>query len=937
MGAANYTIKQQDRGVILASMDGIYAGAVIISDQGKTHPQLVTDVTQLDSRYGVANPANGVSQYGVKTYLGQSNKIWVNRAVHADAKYAAALVRSKVDSIPTNIPNGSWVPDRIVSPLTNGLTQDELDAYQFPVYNTDRVYAKLATTLVVPVTNAKYVRVNSLKDLKAGDALYLGNDPKNDSPLHTIMKAEEVIENFDKLTLNKEVTVTKGAKIRMAAVSFEPLTGNVTVKGAILPNATTFTVSNSSNINVNDVLRLGSETEVTVLSKNGNTITVKGIVGASVDNEVLVYKRKLEFKEYQGNPIVTRSMVGSNEILVSKSDFIGNDDDIAIGEGNDVIVATVKTKNTYEETHFYLTLDNEFTGNTDTVFNKMVHSEFEDRDAFLVTYSSVSKNGKYVSVAIAPSKDYTEDDVTENFLLPFNVLVYYKGVLVETFENVAMQLQLDGKGDQLYIENRINGVSEYIEVKVNPQNVDENGKPRNPLYTNYSVWRKLPFDIFNPVKDKAGTANVSITEDILADDINIRVSDNTKISLGDRIKFNGYDAEYKVTDKTSYQFGGKTIYEITLDRGAVIAKDNAIKKIPKETVVTQFNPALEDTEKGIYAGVQYYRPTKIPNVYYNYPLNVIFNVGKEKGQLLDSGANLLLGGSNGSPVTVADIIKAFKPFYNKNKYQVNILLDTGHTFPAVAQELDAIASKRGTCHAYVSMDVNAEKKADYVTAITEYYNSLMLNSEYTSVFTGWVKVLDENNNVELYVDPASFGAASQAFTTRNYQMFYPAAGWTRGKIRGLGVMREFTDGELDVLVDSRMNPIRYKEGSGMVIWGNETTYRKPSPLQQRSVNWLLIMIKYGLESSLEFQLFELLNERTMDALETAIRTFMRDEIKAKGGVYDFQVAVSSIITDSDKEQRRMPVFLGIKPTSDVKFIPVTLAVFSASQKIDVSL
>ena len=213
----------------------------------------------------------------------------------------------------------------------------------------------------------------------------------------------------------------------------------------------------------------------------------------------------------------------------------------------------------------------------------------------------------------------------------------------------------------------------------------------------------------------------------------------------------------------------------------------------------------------------------------------------------------------------------------------------------------------------------------------------MLNSEYTSVFPGWVKVLDENNNVELYIDPASFGAASQAFTTRNYQMFYPAAGWTRGKVRGLGVMKEFTDGDLDFLVDNRMNPIRYKEGSGLVIWGNETTYRKPSPLQLRSVNWLLIMIKYGLESALEFQLFELLDDRTINALETAIRTFMRDEIKAKGGVYDFQVSVSKIITDSDREQRRLPVFLGIKPTSDVKFIPVTLAVFSASQKIDVSL
>jgi hypothetical protein len=44
-------------------------------------------------------------------------------------------------------------------------------------------------------------------------------------------------------------------------------------------------------------------------------------------------------------------------------------------------------------------------------------------------------------------------------------------------------------------------------------------------------------------------------------------------------------------------------------------------------------------------------------------------------------------------------------------------------------------------------------------------------------------------------------------------------GWERGRIRGLDVKVRFTEGDRDFLVDNRINPIRYKEGSGLVIWG----------------------------------------------------------------------------------------------------------------------
>jgi phage tail sheath protein FI len=161
-------------------------------------------------------------------------------------------------------------------------------------------------------------------------------------------------------------------------------------------------------------------------------------------------------------------------------------------------------------------------------------------------------------------------------------------------------------------------------------------------------------------------------------------------------------------------------------------------------------------------------------------------------------------------------------------------------------------------------------------------------------------------------------------------------GWTRGQVRGLTVSRKFTEGERDELVANQINPIRYKQGN-LVLWGNETLYKKPSPLQLRSVAFLLIYIKYGLESFIEYKLFEFNNENTWITTEKAINAFMRDEVKARQGVYDYKVAIKDVITKSDIDNRRMPIFLGIQPTMDIKMIPITLAIYNSSQSISVSI
>ncbi len=166
-------------------------------------------------------------------------------------------------------------------------------------------------------------------------------------------------------------------------------------------------------------------------------------------------------------------------------------------------------------------------------------------------------------------------------------------------------------------------------------------------------------------------------------------------------------------------------------------------------------------------------------------------------------------------------------------------------------------------------------------------------------------------------------------------MFTPAAGWERGQIQALDVLVKYSEGDRDYFVDNRINPVRYKLGSGMSIWGNETTLEKPSPMQMRHVSMLLIVIKEALQA-LEWQTFNLNNESTWVKVEASLNAFMRDEIKAKGGVYNYQVALQEIITASDLDNRRMPIFLGIQPTSDIQMIPVALAVFNNTVDIQVA-
>lgn len=602
------------------------------------------------------------------------------------------------------------------------------------------------------------------------------------------------------------------------------------------------------------------------------------------------------FISYVPSVYVIESVTNSDQVLVNNSDLVLNDSVVSFDDGLtqiEVVEKRLVNISTYEiqsSANFGLEVV------PNAKIQLLIEDETEHRDAFLVRAIYPGDLGDDIKVGIRHSSNYDK---------AFYLDVYFKDSLEESFE-VTRFNSLDGFGRQLNIETKINGASKYIVVKNNDM-VDD---AEIPLETSYGVWRELEKDIFS------ATTSV-LLEDVLLGDNFITANSFTEFNLGDRLRLTANGYEYKVKSKS-----GNTL---ELDR------DVLETRVIAGSVIYKFNPDLNDPSSGIFNGVQYAKFTKT-SVFTDNKIGDSYSISGKAGKILDAGTNNLVDGFDGSYITLFDVINAFNKMGNKEKYSIAIFCDNGFAYPEVAIAIDELSKKTNLSHGYLSTSYESEKMVD-ITAVRDYRNSTNLNTEYSSIFSGWIQVTDVYNQTKVWVAPSIFGVLSQSFVTRNYYMFTPAAGWVFGRLNGLDITRRFTEGERDYLVDAQINPIRYREGYGLAIWGNETLYVKPSPLQLRSVAMLLIMLKYGLENFLEFELFQTNDEPEWTKVETAIDVFIRDNLSA--GLYDWKVWVKDIITDGDIDARRMPIFVGLQPTMDIKEIPVTLGIFNRSIAISV--
>lgn len=293
----------------------------------------------------------------------------------------------------------------------------------------------------------------------------------------------------------------------------------------------------------------------------------------------------------------------------------------------------------------------------------------------------------------------------------------------------------------------------------------------------------------------------------------------------------------------------------------------------------------------------------------------------------DSAPFVLGAGEDGLAITDANMVLALDDFSNPNELPVTIFMDGGYAVPAYGLAMDTIAKNRQDSVAILSTPYSTEASSSYLTDIVDYRkNQLNLNSSYSGLYTPHLQIQDKFNDRTLWVSPDGAVGGSISFSSENYEIFYPPAGFKRGILNVLDTRRRFSDGEMDTLQNNQINPIRFISGKGIVIWGQKTLLASASALSGMNVRLLLTVIEPAIKDFLMNFLFELNDEANRNLAVTQIGAYM-NTIQAKKGVYGFQVVSdNSNNSNADVDAGRMNVDVFIKPTISTEEIPVRIVI-----------
>jgi hypothetical protein len=287
----------------------------------------------------------------------------------------------------------------------------------------------------------------------------------------------------------------------------------------------------------------------------------------------------------------------------------------------------------------------------------------------------------------------------------------------------------------------------------------------------------------------------------------------------------------------------------------------------------------------------------------------------------------LKGGDDGNAVTDADIVNALQKFKNPDDIPVTLFMDAGWATPAVQLEMLSIAEQRQDSVAILSTPYSAEESANYLNEIVNYRKvTLNANSSWGAIYTSHVKILDRFNNRELFIDPTGFVGGIISKTAMQFEIWYPPAGWRRGILNVLDVRRRFSRGEMDYLYDNGINPIRFRPGWGIAVWGQKTLQTLPSALDRLNVRLLLIVLEPAIKKALESFVFEFNDEATRLIVRSMLESYLQN-IKARGGIYEFYVKCDEENnTPEDIDNYRMNVWVFIQPTKSAEFIKVPIII-----------
>lgn len=205
----------------------------------------------------------------------------------------------------------------------------------------------------------------------------------------------------------------------------------------------------------------------------------------------------------------------------------------------------------------------------------------------------------------------------------------------------------------------------------------------------------------------------------------------------------------------------------------------------------------------------------------------------------------------------------------------------------------------------------------YNEAITSRTDDHNYNTRYAALFEPYSKVFDIHTGKDVWFSPVFHMASMIPLNDRLYEIWYPSAGFNRGTIDGIKELRfspKLT--QRDQFYLKQINPI-VRFSIGETVWGNLTTQKRPSALQDLSITRMVLYIKRALEQFLKWYIFDFNDATSWNLMQNAIVPFLQSVLEARG-LDSYTVDIGA--TEYEKKRKIAHVNVTLVPTRVIERI-----------------
>ena len=268
--------------------------------------------------------------------------------------------------------------------------------------------------------------------------------------------------------------------------------------------------------------------------------------------------------------------------------------------------------------------------------------------------------------------------------------------------------------------------------------------------------------------------------------------------------------------------------------------------------------------------------------------------------------------------------KAINSVSNADEFDINMLVTPGIVHGLHSKITNHAISKceaRGDAFYVLDCGIQGGTIASATSAVSA------LDTNYAATYYPWVKIVDRNTSLPVWVPPSVVLPGVIAYTDQVAHEWFAPAGLNRGGLTTvLEAQTRLTHSERDDLYEERVNPIASFPGQGVVVWGQKTLQGRPSALDRVNVRRLLIKLKKFIASSSRYLVFEQNTTATRNRFLNIVNPFL-ESVQANSGLSAFRVVMDDSNNTPDVVDRNQLVGqIFIQPTRTAEFIVLDFVV-----------